>query len=66
MSDYCILKAGLFYKARGMLKALYLNLGKFKRGICSVIAWLDIMHIQAVLKLGGKTVTVVLVLMFLK
>lgn len=66
MSDYCILKAGLFYKACGMLKALYLNLGKFKRGICSVIAWLDIMHIQAVLKLRGKTVTVVLVLMFLK
>ena len=66
MTDYCILKAGLFYKACGMLKALYLNLGKLKRGICSVIAWLDIMHIQAVLKLRGKTVTVVLVLMFLK
>lgn len=68
MSDYCILKARLFYKACGVLEAVYLNLGKFKRRICSVIAWLDIMHIQAVLKLGGKTLSVaaVLVLMFLK
>lgn len=66
MSDYCILKAGLFYKACGVLKALYLNLGKCKRGICLVIAWLEITHIQAVLKLRRKTLTVVLVLMFLK
>lgn len=54
MSDYCTLKARLFYKACGVLEAIYLNLGTFKKGICSVIAWLDIMHIQAVLKLRGK------------
>lgn len=66
MSDYCILKAGLFYKACGVLNALYLNLGKRKRGICLVIVWLEITHIQAVLKLRRKTVTVVLVLTFVK
>lgn len=68
MSDYCTLKTRLFYKACGVLEAIYLNLGTFKKGICSVIAWLDIMHIQAVLKLRGTTLSVaaVLVLMFLK
>lgn len=28
MSDYCILKAGLFYKACGVLRVVYLNLGE--------------------------------------
>lgn len=63
-----MLEARLLYKACGVLKAVYLNLGKCKRRICSVVACLDIAHTQAVLKLRGKTlsVTAVLVLMFLK